>query len=202
MPSKPCVLPLRKRSFIIIVQRGHDQFLNILLVGWWWGKWECCQLKSWPLPTKGEWKTRRPNSEEIEMWLLFSARGEWNTVGSCLKNCDPHLWGPRGLYWRRQWHPTTVLLPGKPHGWRSLVGCSLRGCEELDTTEWLQFHFSLSCIGEGNGNPLQCSCLENPRDGRAWWAAVYGVAQSRTRLKRLSSSSSRGLYKARPCSQE
>ena len=56
-------------------------------------------------------------------------------------------------------------------------------------TEWLHFHFSLSCIGEGNGNPLQCSCLENPRDGGAWWAAVYGVAQSRTRLKRLSSSS-------------
>ena len=57
-------------------------------------------------------------------------------------------------------------------------------------TEQLHFHFSLSCIGEGNGNPLQCSCLENPRDGGAWWAAVYGVTQSRTRLKRLSSSSS------------
>ena len=57
-------------------------------------------------------------------------------------------------------------------------------------TERLHFHFSLSCIGEGNGNPLQCSCLENPRDGGAWWAAVYGVTQSRTRLKRLSSSSS------------
>ena len=57
-------------------------------------------------------------------------------------------------------------------------------------TEQLHFHFSLSCIGEGNGNPLQCSCLDNPRDGGAWWAAVYGVAQSRTRLKRLSSSSS------------
>ena len=56
-------------------------------------------------------------------------------------------------------------------------------------TERLHFHFSLACIGEGNGNPLQCSCLENPRDGGAWWAAVYGVAQSRTRLKRLSSSS-------------
>ena len=65
---------------------------------------------------------------------------------------------------------------------------------ESDTTEWLHFHFSLSCIGEGNGNPLQCSCLENPRDGEAWWAAVYGVAQSRTRLKRLSSSSSSRLY--------
>ena len=59
-------------------------------------------------------------------------------------------------------------------------------------TERLHFHFSLSCTGEGNGNPLQCSCLENPRDGGAWWAAVYGVAQSQTGLKRLSSSSSRG----------
>ena len=64
------------------------------------------------------------------------------------------------------------------------------GSLESDTTERLHFHFSLSCIGEGNGNPLQCSCLENPRDGEAWWAAVYGVAQSPTRLKRLSSSSS------------
>ena len=61
------------------------------------------------------------------------------------------------------------------------------GLLESDTTERLHFHFSLSCIGEGNGNPLQCSFLENPRDGEDWWAAVYGVAQSRTRLKRLSS---------------
>ena len=90
---------------------------------------------------------------------------------------------------RRQWHPTSVLLPGKSHGWRSLVGCSPWGHYKLDMTERLHFHFSLSCI-EGNGNPLQCSCLQNPRDGRAWWAAGYGVAQSRTRLKRLSSSSS------------
>ena len=92
--------------------------------------------------------------------------------------------------WRRQWHPTPVLLPGKSHGWRSLVGCSPWGRSESDTTERLHFHFSLSCIGEGNGNPLQCSCLENPRDGGAWWAAVNRVTQSRTRLKRLSSSSS------------
>ena len=63
------------------------------------------------------------------------------------------------------------------------------GLLESDTTERLHFHFSLSCIGEGNGNPLQCSCLENPKDREAWWAAVYGVAQSRARLKRLSSSS-------------
>ena len=92
---------------------------------------------------------------------------------------------------RRQWHPTPVLLPGKSHGWRSLVGCSPWGREESDKTERLHFHFSLSCIGEGNWrrNPLQCSCLENPRDGGAWWASVYGVAQSWTRLKQLSSSS-------------
>ena len=87
---------------------------------------------------------------------------------------------------RRPWHPTPVLLPGKSHGRRSLIGCSAWGYEESDTTERLHFHFSLSCIGEGNGNPLQCSCLENPRDGRDWGAAIYGVAQSRTRLKRLS----------------
>ena len=91
---------------------------------------------------------------------------------------------------RRQWKPTPVLLPGKSHGRRSLVGCSPWCHEELDMTERLHFHFSLSCIGEGNGNPLQCSCLENPRDGGAWWAAVQGIAQSRTQLKRLSSSSS------------
>ena len=70
------------------------------------------------------------------------------------------------------------------------MGCSPWGREGSDTTERLHFHFSLSCIGEGNGNPLQCFCLENPRDGEAWWAAVHGVAQSWTRLKRLSSSSS------------
>ena len=91
---------------------------------------------------------------------------------------------------RRRWHRTPVLLPGKSHGWRNLVGCSPWGLEELDTTERLHFHFSLSCIGEGNGNPLQCSCLENSRDGGASWAAISGVAQSRTRLKRFSSSSS------------
>ena len=76
---------------------------------------------------------------------------------------------------RRQWHPTPVFqclenlpVPGKSHGQRNLVTCSPWGHEESDTTEWLHFHFSLSCIGEGNGSPLQCSCLENPRDGEAW----------------------------------
>ena len=96
---------------------------------------------------------------------------------------------PRNNPQRRQWQSTPVLLPGKSHGQRSLVGCSPWGREESETTEWLHFHFSLSCIGEGSGNPLQCSCLENPRDGGAWWAAVYGVTQSRTRVKWLGSSS-------------
>ena len=96
--------------------------------------------------------------------------------------------------WRRRWQPTPVLLPGKSHGRRSLVGCSPWDRWGLDTTEQLHFHFSLWCIGEGNGNPLQCPCLENPRDGGAWWAAVYGVAQNQTRLKRLGSSSSMCIY--------
>ena len=81
----------------------------------------------------------------------------------------------RHEYRWRQWQATPVLLPRKSHGWRSLVGCIPWGRYESVSTERLHFHFSLSCNGEGNGNPLQCSCLENPRDGRAWWAAVYGV---------------------------
>ena len=89
-----------------------------------------------------------------------------------------------------QWQPTPVLLSGKSHGWRSLVGCSPWGSWELETTERLHFHFSLACIGKGNGNPLQYSCLENPKDRGAWWAAIYGVTQSRTRLKQLNRSSS------------
>ena len=91
---------------------------------------------------------------------------------------------------RRQWQPTPVLLTGNSHGRRSLVGCCPWDHCKSDTTERLRFHFSLSCIGEGNGNPLQYSCLVNPRDRGAWWAAIYGVTQSRTWLKRLSSSSS------------
>ena len=106
-------------------------------------------------------------------------KGSVNSLLKCSAQCR-----------RRRWHPTPVLLPGKFHGQRSPVGCNPWGRYESDTTEWFHFHFSLSCSVEGNGNPLQCSCLENPRDGGAWWAAVYGVAQSRPRLKRLSSSSS------------
>ena len=96
--------------------------------------------------------------------------------------------------WEKAMAPHSVLLPGKSHGWRSLLDCSPWGREESDTTEGLAFHFSLSCIGEGNGNPLQCSCLMNPRDRGAWGAAVSGVAQSRTRLKRRSSSRAAAYY--------
>ena len=125
----------------------------------------------------------------------------WTTVLKCAQQCcDGFMWTAKGLSHkytcihspqrRRQWHPTPVLLPGESHGWRSLVGCSPWSHKESDMTERLHFHFSLSCIGEGHGNSLQCSCLKNPRDGGAWWAAVYGVTQSQTRLKQLSSSSS------------
>ena len=100
-------------------------------------------------------------------------------------------------YWRRQWHPTPVLLPRKSHGGRSLVRLQSMGSLRVRHDWETSLSLFISCIGEGNGNPLQCSCLENPRDGEAWWAAVYGVTQSRTQLKRLcssSSSSSEGKY--------
>ena len=84
--------------------------------------------------------------------------------------------------WRRQWHLTPVLLPGKSHGRRSLVGCSPWGLKESDTTERLHFHFSLLWIGEGNGNPPQCSCLENPMDRGAWWVTVHSITKNRTWL--------------------
>ena len=119
------------------------------------------------------------NNVEITAFFFFLKKRQ-------LAKCNSYI--------NELWHPTPVLLPGKSRGWRSLVGCSPWGRQESDTTERLHFHFSLSCIGEGNGNPLQCSCLENPRDGGAWWAAVSGVTQSQTRLKRLSSSSSYMFY--------
>ena len=129
------------------------------------------------------WTTR-----EVPVCRFFDhAHSDWCEI---IPNYSFNLHFSNSVVGRRQWHPTPVLLPGKSHGWRSLVGCSPWGRKESDMTEQLHFHFSLSCIGEGNSNPLQCSCLENPRDGGAWWAAVSGVTQSQKRLKRLSSSSS------------
>ena len=122
-----------------------------------------------------------PNPEvEAEFLISPAFAGGFFTIST---TWEAHIWPYLALN-------TPALLPGKSHGWRSWESWSPWGRWGSDTTERLHFHFSLSCIGEGNGNPLQCSCLENPRDGGAWWAAVYGVAQSRTRLKRLSSSSS------------
>ena len=137
-----------------------------------------------PFPTPGYTAERRDRIVVVELFTCAMAtswtQGIWKTeylVQLAFSNQ------------RRQWQPTPVLLPGESHGQGSLVGYSPRGHKESDRTERLHFHFSLSCIGEGNGNPLQYSCLENPRDWGAWWAAVCGVAQSWTQLKRLSSSS-------------
>ena len=94
------------------------------------------------------------------------------------RRIDKRIWKSKRKAQRRQWHPTPVLLPGESHRWRSLIGCSPWGRKESNRTE--QLHFSLSYIGEGNSNPLQRSCLENPRNGGGWWAAIYGAAQSRT----------------------
>ena len=101
------------------------------------------------------------------------------------KRCGFDPWVGK-IPWRRKWHPTPVLLPGKSHGQRSLVGYSPWGREELDTTERLHFHFSLSCTGEGNGSPFQYSCLENPMDKGAWLAPVHGIEKNQTQLKQLS----------------
>ena len=123
-------------------------------------------IMSWslfPLTWSGRWQ--RPHTG-----ALPQTHGILAQVLRSDSSQDSLHWGPLSKFLsyklrRRQWHPTPVLLPGKSHGWRSLVGCSPWGRWGSDTTERLHFHFSLSCIGEGNGNPLQCSCLENPRDG-------------------------------------
>ena len=143
-------------------------YVTILLSFWRHMKWK--NLEKVLILKHENFVMRKLNVQNFNRWILSQVK--------------------QGV-WRRRWHATPVLLPGKCHGWRSLVGCSPWGREESDTTEYLHFHFSLSRIGEGNGNPLQCSCLENSRDKGASWASVYEVAQSRTQLKRLSSSSSK-----------
>ena len=127
-----------------------------------------------------------PKKRYMEDFLFISLN-----VWSCLSSPYPHwVWLSIEFVLKTFYF---ILEYRKSHGRRSLVGCSPWGCWELDTTEWLNFQFSLSWIGGGNGNPLQCSCLENPRDRGARWAAVSGVAQSWTQLKRLSSSSSSSI---------
>ena len=144
-------------------------------------KGECCDVGNSKAPPR--------HSLALPLRRLPMSTKQWLTILVCEWTVTFKSFSS-SRYWRRRWNPTPVLLPGKSHGRRSLVRCSPWGRKESDTTERLHFHFSPSRIGEGNGNPLQCSCLENPRDGGAWLAAVYGVAQSGTRLKRLSSSSS------------
>ena len=112
-----------------------------------------------------------------------------HTKVTCHTTWSNRIWIWTQVAWRRQWHPTPVLLPGKSHGRGSLVLQSL-GLQQVGHDWAASLSLFTFIIGEGNGNPVQCSCLENPRDWGAWWAAVYGVAQSRTRLKWLSSSSS------------
>ena len=146
----------------------------------------CFSLPSFFSIFSGHCQLQKPFSDNI--WLLPAStppgKGLLTSVG-----LGEDKWVTMQSQWRRQWDPTPGLLPGKSHGWRSLEGCSPWGLWGSDTTERLHFHFSLSCIGEWNGNSLQYSCLENPRDGGAWWAAVYGVSQSWTWLKWLSSNS-------------
>ena len=148
---------------------------NINRTSWVVQWWRLCTFSAGVGGSSPGWGTRIPHAKWWGQWGL--GRGNVSNSGTCL------------MLRRRQWRPTPVLLPAKSHGQGSLGGCSPWGREESDWTERLHFHFSLSPIRESNGNPLQCSYLENPRDGGAWWAAVYGVAQSRTRLKWLSSSS-------------
>ena len=136
---------------------------------------EFCRQEYWsrsPCPPPGDFPA--PGIEPTSLVSPALADGFFTTVPPGL---DP--WVGK-IPWRREWLSTLVSLSGEFHGQKSLAGYSQWGCKKSDTTEQLHFHFSLSCIGEGNGNPLQCSCLENPRDGGACWAAVSGVAQSRT----------------------
>ena len=148
---------------------GHDTLRNKDK----WSKWNWRLLSS-TIPRLGRW----PWATRICLISVLT----WTTPSLFIRR--------RVNISEKAMAPHSSTLAGKSHGQRSLVGCSPWGREEWDTTEWLHFHFSLSCTGEGNGNPLQCSCLENPRDGGAWWVAISGVTQSRTQLKQLSSSSS------------
>ena len=120
----------------------------------WRRKWQPPSVLAWRIPGTAE-------HGGLPSMGSQRVRHDWSDLAAAAAAAVLALW-------RRQWHPTLVLLSGKSHGWRSLEGCSPWGCWGSDMTEQLHFHSSLSCIGEGNGNPLQCSCLENPRERGAW----------------------------------
>ena len=153
----------RKRNHLILWNRDH---LHIFFFFFVFFAWKCDLLRLFRTHTR---EGEGADCLSLTIWVScinIDAKG-WRDCGQIIlkpitKNQFPLQWIWDGKY----------------------------QSQESDTTEWLHFHFSLSCSGEGNGNPLQCSCLENARNGGAWWAAIYGVAQSRTWLKRLSSSSS------------
>ena len=169
------------------------------------GEWSIPQLRGVSEPNRGSGWLTRPLSPTHGSLLPASFRALLSntiTAGLCSQscptlcnsmNCSPPGSSIHGIFQTRILEWVAILLPGKSHGRRSLVGCSPWGRTESGMTERLHFHFSLSCIGERNGNPLQYSCLENPGDRGAWWAAVHGVAQSRARLKQCSSSRSHFL---------
>ena len=125
--------------------------------------------------------------------MLHQLNIRWNTSGastfSSIMIHGSNFCLPIVRVWEKAMASHSSTLAWKIPSAEEPGGLQSMGCKELDTTERLHFHFSLSCIGEGNGSPFQCSCLENLRDDGAWWAAICGVAQSRTRLKRLSNSS-------------
>ena len=148
------------------------------------------QVKKFPAGKEGSTGLKAGGGSRAGWGLSFNWPWDLTTWKSLVTLSKAILWNGRRKPAEKAMAPHSSTLAWKSHGRRSLVGCSPWGREKSDTTERLPFDFSLSCIGEGNGNPLQCSCLESPRDGGAWWAAVFGVAQSRTRLKQLSSSSS------------
>ena len=150
------------------------------------------RVLEWGAIAFSAFKQQEEANYKCPMFFLLHTKLKWAFSAEMFflsyVNETVYLYLYRTIAQRRWWHPTPVLLSGKSHGRRSLVGCSPWGPEESDMTEQLHFHFSLWCIGEGNGNPLQCSCLENPRDRGAWWDPMYGVTQSQTQLTRLSSS--------------